>query len=163
MSITKNVPLNWYSSMKKKLRKIRIIFDIEIDFESQKSGLFNCHLPNVCWSAKVIFYRKVLFFTQLSCHLMPKLLKKSWMVSTIQELLKCSCILHTSCFYLQTRSNIWAHRKLLGMPNFHHQSFRKTILERPYALCNYIYENFFSLNHLSFIKYWVVMVWFFLL
>jgi len=29
MSITKNVLLNWYSSMKKKLRKIRIIFDIE--------------------------------------------------------------------------------------------------------------------------------------
>ena len=29
MSITKNMPLNWYSSMKKKLRKIRIIFDVE--------------------------------------------------------------------------------------------------------------------------------------
>ena len=29
MSITKNVLLNWYSSMKKKLRKIRMIFDIE--------------------------------------------------------------------------------------------------------------------------------------
>ena len=29
MSITKNVLLNWYSSMKKKLRKIRIIFEIE--------------------------------------------------------------------------------------------------------------------------------------
>ena len=29
MSITKNVLLNWYSLMKKKLRKIRIIFDIE--------------------------------------------------------------------------------------------------------------------------------------
>ena len=29
MSITKNVLLNWYSSMKKKLRKIRTIFDIE--------------------------------------------------------------------------------------------------------------------------------------
>ena len=29
MSITKNVLLNWYSSMKKKLRKIWMIFDIE--------------------------------------------------------------------------------------------------------------------------------------
>ena len=29
MSITKNVLLNWYSSMKKKLRKIPMIFDIE--------------------------------------------------------------------------------------------------------------------------------------
>ena len=29
MSITNYVPLNWYSSMKKKFRKIRIIFDIE--------------------------------------------------------------------------------------------------------------------------------------
>ena len=29
MSITKNVLLNWYSSMKKKMRKIWMIFDIE--------------------------------------------------------------------------------------------------------------------------------------
>ena len=29
MSITKNVLLNWYSSTKKKLRKIQMIFDIE--------------------------------------------------------------------------------------------------------------------------------------
>jgi hypothetical protein len=29
MPITTNVPLNWYSSIKKKFRKIRIIFDIE--------------------------------------------------------------------------------------------------------------------------------------
>ena len=29
MSITTKMPLNWYSSMKKKSRKIRIIFDIE--------------------------------------------------------------------------------------------------------------------------------------
>ena len=29
------------------------------------------------------FYGKVLFFTKLSCHLMWKLLKKSWMVSII--------------------------------------------------------------------------------
>ena len=29
MTITKNLLLNWYSSMKKKFRKIRMIFDIE--------------------------------------------------------------------------------------------------------------------------------------
>ena len=29
MSITKNVLLDWYSSMKKKLRKIQMIFEIE--------------------------------------------------------------------------------------------------------------------------------------
>ena len=29
MSITKNMPLKWYSSMKKNFGKIRIIFDIE--------------------------------------------------------------------------------------------------------------------------------------
>ena len=34
MAITKNVLLNLYSSMKKKLKKIQMIFDIEIDFES---------------------------------------------------------------------------------------------------------------------------------
>ena len=39
MSITKNVLLNWYSSMEK-MRKIRMIFDIEIDFESQILALF---------------------------------------------------------------------------------------------------------------------------
>ena len=32
---------------------------------------------------KNFFYGKVLFFTQLSCHLMRKLLKKSWMVSNM--------------------------------------------------------------------------------
>jgi hypothetical protein len=41
MSITKNVLLNWYFLMKKKLRKIRMIFDIKIDFESQILALFD--------------------------------------------------------------------------------------------------------------------------
>ena len=35
------------------------------------------------------FYGKVLFFTQLSCHLMRKLLKKSWMVSNACLIWKC--------------------------------------------------------------------------
>ena len=37
----KNVLLNWYFSMQKKFRKISIIFDIEIDFESQILALFD--------------------------------------------------------------------------------------------------------------------------
>ena len=54
MSITKNMPLDWYSSMKKKLRKIRIIFDVEnwlwkseivifrlLDLELWKSAIFH--------------------------------------------------------------------------------------------------------------------------
>jgi hypothetical protein len=41
MSKTKNVLLNWYSLMKKKLRKIQMIFDIQIDFESQILALFD--------------------------------------------------------------------------------------------------------------------------
>jgi hypothetical protein len=41
MSITKNVLLNWYSSMKKILRKIWIILTKKIDFESQILVLFD--------------------------------------------------------------------------------------------------------------------------
>ena len=44
MSMTKNVLLNWYSSMKKNLRKIWMIFDVEIDFESQILALYD-NLP----------------------------------------------------------------------------------------------------------------------
>ena len=40
----KKVLLNWYSSMKKKTKKIRMIFDIEIDFESHiLAHLTACH------------------------------------------------------------------------------------------------------------------------
>ena len=35
---------------------------MKIDFESQKSGFFNRHLPNVCWSAKKIFLWKSAIF-----------------------------------------------------------------------------------------------------
>ena len=41
MSITNNVPLNRYSSMKKKLRKIRIIFDIENSLWKSEIGNFS--------------------------------------------------------------------------------------------------------------------------
>ena len=41
MSITKSVPLKSYSSMKNFFRKIQIIFDVEIDFESQNFAIFD--------------------------------------------------------------------------------------------------------------------------
>ena len=41
MSITKSVPLKSYSSMKKKIRKIRIILALEIVFESQNFAHFD--------------------------------------------------------------------------------------------------------------------------
>ena len=40
MSITKNVPLMIFYS-EKKFRKIQIIFDIKIDFESQNFAIFD--------------------------------------------------------------------------------------------------------------------------
>ena len=51
------MPLNWYLQWKK-IIKIWIIFD----FESQKSGFFNRHLPNIRWSAKKIFLWKSAIF-----------------------------------------------------------------------------------------------------
>ena len=44
MPIKTNVPLNWYSSMKKKFRKIQIIFDIENWLWKSNFGTF-WHLP----------------------------------------------------------------------------------------------------------------------
>ena len=48
MPITIYVPLNWYSSMKKKLRKIRIIFDIEKSLWKSEIGIF-CQLILEFW------------------------------------------------------------------------------------------------------------------
>ena len=48
MSITNYVPLNWYSSMKKKFRKIRIIFDIEKSLWKSEIGIF-CQLILEFW------------------------------------------------------------------------------------------------------------------
>ena len=77
MSTTNNVPLNWYSSMKKKLRKIRIIFDIENLLWKSEIVIFwwlDLERMLIC---QFFFYEKVLFSTQLSSHLIRKLLKKS--------------------------------------------------------------------------------------
>ena len=52
MSITKNVPLKWYYSVKKKIKEIRIIFDIEIDFESQNFAIFTDRFQIGGWSAR---------------------------------------------------------------------------------------------------------------
>jgi hypothetical protein len=40
MILSKNVLLNWYSSMEKKLRKIRMIFDIENWLWKSNFGIF---------------------------------------------------------------------------------------------------------------------------
>ena len=48
MPITIYVPLNWYSSMKKKFRKIRIIFDIENSLWKSEIGIF-CQLILEFW------------------------------------------------------------------------------------------------------------------
>ena len=86
MSITKNVPLNWYSSMKKKLRKIRIIFDLENWLWKSEIGNFRSLDLERVLIYQNFFYEKVLFFTQLSYHLMCKLLKKSYMLSILYNL-----------------------------------------------------------------------------
>ena len=48
MPITIYVPLNWYSSMEKKFRKIRIIFDIEKSLWKSEIGIF-CQLILEFW------------------------------------------------------------------------------------------------------------------
>ena len=77
MSITNYVPLNWYSSMKKIFRKIRIIFDIENWLWKSEIRIFQSPPAKRTLICQKNIYGKVLFFTQLSCHLMRKLLKKS--------------------------------------------------------------------------------------
>ena len=66
MSITTKMPLNWYSSMKKKFRKIRIIFDIENWLWKSEIRIFQSPPAKrtlIC--QKKFLYGKVLFFTQL--------------------------------------------------------------------------------------------------
>ena len=68
----------------KKMKNIWIIFDIENWLWKLENGLFS-----IAWFRadvdlpKKFFYEKVLFFTQLSYHLMCKLLKKSYMLSSM--------------------------------------------------------------------------------
>jgi hypothetical protein len=52
----KNVLLNWYFSMQKKFRKISIIFDIEIDFESQILALFDKLPIQIYWQNKIFSF-----------------------------------------------------------------------------------------------------------
>ena len=75
------MPVNWYSSMKKN-RKIRIIFDIENWLWKSEIRIFQSPPAKRTLICQKKNYGKVLFFTQLSCHLMRKLLKKSWIVSS---------------------------------------------------------------------------------
>ena len=50
MTITKNLLLNWYSSMKKKIRKIQIIFDVENWLWKSDLGTFLTTHVNICES-----------------------------------------------------------------------------------------------------------------
>ena len=86
MSTTKTMPLNWYSSMKKKLRKIQIIFDIKNWLWKSEIGIFqSLDLERTLIYHFFPFYEKVLFSTPLSYHLMRKLLKNIQMLSSIHS------------------------------------------------------------------------------
>ena len=62
MLITKNVPLNWYSSMKKKLKKIRIIFDVENWLWKSEIGKFrSLDLERVLIYQKIFLVKKCYF------------------------------------------------------------------------------------------------------
>ena len=79
MSITIKMPLNWYSSMKKKFRKIRIIFDIENWLWKSEIRIFQSPPAKRTLICQKHFFMEKCYF---SLNLMRKLLKKSWMVST---------------------------------------------------------------------------------
>ena len=79
MSITKNMPLNWYFSMKKKLRKIQIIFDIENWLWKSEIGIFrSLDLERMLIWQKNFFMKKSYFSLKeatiwwkiLKCYLM---------------------------------------------------------------------------------------------
>ena len=57
MSITKNVPLNWYSLWKKKLRKIPMIFG----FESQILALFDTNSQNSIIGFEYVDFKAKIF------------------------------------------------------------------------------------------------------
>ena len=89
MSITTKMPLNWYSLMKFFFSKDSDNFwhrKLTLKLRNQDFSIATCQryvdLPKFC------YYDKVPFSTQLSYHLMWKLLKKSWMVSNSQWCLK---------------------------------------------------------------------------
>ena len=64
MSITKNMPLNWYSSMKKKFRKIRTIFDIENWLWKSEIGIFwSLNLERTLIYQKKFFMKKCYFLS----------------------------------------------------------------------------------------------------
>ena len=71
---------------KKKLRKIRIIFDVENWLWKSDNWQFS-----ITWFRagvdlpENLFNEKVLFFTQSNCHLMCRLLKKPYMSSSVQK------------------------------------------------------------------------------
>ena len=62
MSITTKMPLNWYSSMKKKIRKIRIIFYIENWLWKSEIGIFwSLDLESILIYQKCFLMKKCYF------------------------------------------------------------------------------------------------------
>ena len=66
MSITKNMPLSWYSSMKKNIRKIRTNFDMESWLWKSEIGIFRSlnfvDLPRIFLMKCAIFHPMKLQF-----------------------------------------------------------------------------------------------------
>ena len=67
----------FFNEKKKKFRKIRIIFDIENWLWKSEIRIFQSPPAKRTLICQKIFYEKLLFSTQLSHHLMRKLLKNS--------------------------------------------------------------------------------------
>ena len=69
MSITKNLLLNWYSSMKKKIRKIRTIFDCE-------NWIWKSDLCTFCWpmwTSVKVKSKKYFYFCDFFAKIQPLL------------------------------------------------------------------------------------------
>ena len=69
MYFTKNVVLNWYSSVKKKIRKIRMIFDIENWLWKSDLGTFWRPL----WTSVKVKSKKYFYFTDFFAKIKPLL------------------------------------------------------------------------------------------
>ena len=78
------MPLNWYSSMKKKLRRIRIIFDLENWLRKSEIGIFRSldlerkliYQKNLLWKSAIFHSSKLPFDAEVA----EKVLNVIWCV-----------------------------------------------------------------------------------
>ena len=84
--LSKNVLLNWYSSMKNKLRKIQIIFDIENWLWKSEIGIFQSLDLEWMLIWQIFFYEKVLFFTQFDAEVDEKFLNVIYFLLLMTDL-----------------------------------------------------------------------------